>query len=257
MSVINMTNLKKYLQNEKSWPPEGLLTIELPIAYLRYPLGKWEDDSCLEKAIELTVEKLKSWQAFRSSVKGRAEETEEQVIEKLPGIVLDFQRKLETLVEPESFPIETNDINSIESQDVYNKTIEFLVETVYQISLLKGNEDTNPMLGSKVLHFLFPELFPVWDNAVIAKLLKEKCSKRLGDWYPEKLQKNIRKYGYNWECYGWYLTAMFKDTSESENIESIAELYVKKSSIPDRLVSEVLPDLSTFLMEACLIGTKY
>jgi hypothetical protein len=47
----------------------------------------------------------------------------------------------------------------------YWKTVSILARAVSEVSMLKGAN--NPMFGSKMLHFLIPELFPIWDTEFI------------------------------------------------------------------------------------------
>ena len=265
MSVINWQNWQNYLVSDPyvnmGWTPAALLSIELPVIYLRDKTGRWEKDSCLQKAVIYSVEELKSWQAFRTPDKGRAIQIEKKVLEKLPDMIIDIQNKLEKLRKPTDLPVIVDDIVQYNESDrkIYDKILISLVELVYNVSLLKGNKQTNPMFGSKFLHFFFPELFPVWDNAEIGTALHEMCDDDLKEWYSDSLRKEIHsRFGFEWECYGWYLAAMFKDVHESPDIIAcLQSAYINYSRIPEGLVTDTIFDLSPFIMEACTIGSAY
>ena len=265
MSLINCKNWQNYLISEpyqdKGWTPRNLLSIKLPIIYLRDKTGRWEKDDCLQKAVIYSVEELKSWQAFRTPDKGRAIQIEKKVVEELPNIIIDIQNKIEELVKPQELPIIVDDIiqyNRYERK-TYDRILITMVEAVYNVSLLKENKQNNPMFGSKFLHFFFPELFPVWDNAEIGVALHEICDEDLKEWYVNRLNDKIySRFGSEWACYGYYLAAMFKDVYENpDTISCLQSAYINDSRIPEGMVAAAIKDLSPFIMEACTIGTMY
>ena len=116
------------------------------------------------------------------------------------------------------------------------------------------------MLGSKVMNFLLPEFFPVWDTALVkAALAKEDTSdESLGKWFPETVRGRLSKLLHSEPSlrYGRYVALMLSelDDTPSKEYKSIRAAYVRHSEVPKAVVDWHFDDLAPILFEVCLLG---
>jgi hypothetical protein len=128
----------------------------------------------------------------------------------------------------------------------------------------KGSTKGTPMLGSKVLHFFFPEFFPVWDTGWIKKELKKwsKDAARM----PESLKRALSKRPKDRVAleYAHYVCLMLRQTeslsrAKYERLKTICIRKVQRRN-DHKLLREVLDDnvydLSPMLFELCVIGAQ-
>jgi hypothetical protein len=118
------------------------------------------------------------------------------------------------------------------------------------------------MLGSKVMHFFFPEFFPIWDTAVVKKALNG--LRRLGE-IDIKDDDNARHDGVKNDpagCeYGAYVRLMLKELRVAKgNVDELNRMLMGHAVreygdkfLPD-LLDEILGDRSPILFELCTIG---
>jgi hypothetical protein len=73
----------------------------------------------------------------------------------------------------------------------YDRILVAMADAVGELSFLKGGK---PMLGSKIMHFLLPEFFPVWDTAWVGTALanEDLSAGHLGKWLPESVIDRLR-----------------------------------------------------------------
>lgn len=177
-TIFNITSFNSYTgrysrqqrprtpERRIGWYVPTLIEIRLPVLTLRnlsndnddnWPLF-WSKGKTLERAIGLTLEQLKAWQAFRPHSAARLIKRLKNV---LPSIILNFQKEMVNL---EIYRI--SDLRSA-SKRTRAKVILTMSEAVGEISAYKT--ENNPMLGSKIMSFFFPEFFPVWDTSRMLK----------------------------------------------------------------------------------------
>jgi hypothetical protein len=108
---------------------------------------------------------LKGWQAFRP---GSAAACEARLRKRVPGAVLRVQRRLRSLG--------AYRVSDLTRQSAPRVLAE-MVRAVAEVSACKAGGKGNPMLGSKVMSFFFPEFFPVWDTAWVKRKVFGKLSR--------------------------------------------------------------------------------
>ena len=210
--ILNVTNLNKYIgrysnrkaiEDRTDWYIYDLIYTKIPILALRnqyddeknWPMV-WGKDKFLAHAIELTLNTVKSWQAFRPN-------DSQSLIRKLkiglPPIILNFQNKM---LQFEIWRI--RDLRNKRKED-QNHILMEMSEAVGKVACYKN--ENNPMMGSKILHFLFPEFFSVWDTYWI----KNKCLKHEKIEIPDKFKKQLSHHNRAAREYFSYLHLMSKD----------------------------------------------
>jgi hypothetical protein len=153
---------RKSVEQRTGWYVRDLFAQLIPVLALRAQGERqgspfaWRNDRHLRHGIDLTLSTLKYWQAFRPF-------PSRKVIRKLarevPKVVGSFQRTMRRIQARSLWELG-------EDREI---AVVAICEAVQRLSALKN--PTNPMLGSKVLHFLFPEFFPAWDS----EWIKRKC----------------------------------------------------------------------------------
>jgi len=256
--IINITNFNKYCgrysskkgnspEDEIGWSVDGSLIEKFPILALRnrnhdddnWPLT-WKNNRNLPIAIDLVLSSLKAWQAFRPE---SAAQVSKRLSKHMPRILLRFQDKMKNMD-----IYKASDINKL-SDKQYKKLIKIISETVCKISTFKSSK--TPMLGSKVMHHFFPELFPVWDTAWIKnKALKKELFNL--DCISSDFENPVERE------YGNYFEIMLNDlrnTSRKE-INNIKKTYIRHSGIPKNIIDWHFYDLSPIIFEFCLLGRR-
>ena len=116
------------------------------------------------------------------------------------------------------------------------------------------------MLGSKVLHFFFPEFFPVWDSAWIGKTIRRLSRSdkiTLGGAWDFKGRSATAA-----QQYAEYLDLMFNDVKQTHarTVKKLKRTVVSFSAARNGhnslnvVIDENLGDSSPILFELCLLG---
>lgn len=255
--IVNIRNFNKYSgryskrphkapEKEIGWYVYDSLIEKFPILALRnrnhddenWPLT-WKRNRNLPIAIDLVLSSLKAWQAFRP-------ESSRKIVNRLSGelptILLKFQNKMVQMDIKKAWEI--NNLNNNQFRNTV-KTISYSVSEISSYKLTK-----TPMLGSKIMHHFFPELFPVWDTAWIKNkaLRKENfTSKYISENFEDPVARE----------YGMYFELMLNelyDTSKAE-YRKIEKAYIIHSEIRKNIIFWHFYDLAPIIFEVCLLGT--
>jgi len=266
--IISIKNFNRYCgrysrksnsktpEKEIGWYIYDSLLEKIPILALRKkneieegPL-LWERGKNLNLALDLTLRSLKAWQAFRPL---KYENIENEIKKNIPREIYSFQKMMD-----KSELSKIRDATKLE-QDEYDKIVIKMSKIVGYLSSYKNNHA--PMLGSKIMHFLFPESFPVWDTAWIkntAIAYEDTSRETLKSWFSAKVEKKLEKdeYGPSSIKYAKYIALMLKDLSETNHrdYQNIVNAYIKYSEVPRKVVTWHFPDLAPILYEVCLLG---
>lgn len=248
--ILNARNFNSYVSwCKKPWPAYDLIYDKIPTLALRNQNkdGIWKRNRCLDLAIDGTLNILIRWQAYRPEKEADRKKIIRELRRKLPSIILKLQIFLDNCS-----IYSVKELIKFRDQDALALEVGSAVE---KISSYK-NRNT-PMMASKILHFFFPELFPVWDNAWIKNkgLSREESSlpkptdQKLGTSCPATLE------------YFGYLRSMVKERSqmseqEYDRLEKTCIQRAKNNneSIKRDVVEEFFWDLTPILFEICLIG---
>jgi len=244
---------RRPIKKKTDWYIEDNLLETIPVLALRNrginsndgsPVW-WKNDRNLRQAIVLTMETLKAWQAFRPE---KASNLMPKLEDGLPRIVLAFQRQMA------KYAIETIwDIMQLK-QDKYNEVLRLITKTVSEVSSYKSVDV--PMLGSKIMHFLFPEFFPVWDTAWIMNECLINEPDHLGCWLPNDIQSELKYHSKAASMYSYYFALMMNDLNKTRDKEysNIEEALIRHSGIPREVIDWHFYDISPIVYEFCLLG---
>jgi len=195
----------------------------------------------LDKAISLTCELLKAWQAFRSGTPGLSKQLIPMLQKQLPSVILNFQRKARALGIRRILDIRPNDPE-------YSTILLAMAAAVNEIAKIK--QVHNPMLGSKVMHFFFPEYFPVWDTGWIKKrCLANEIMKSNG----EILKKLGPGAGSD---YASYVHLMVIDLVKTPDYSIIRKACLQRAWMSEEIADWHYYDIAPTVFEICLLG-KY
>lgn len=265
--ILNITNFNLYCgryarkarprtpERKTGWSIHGLTLEKIPVLAVRnrnrtekWPLS-WIGNRGLDLAIELTLGTLKAWQAFRPEKSSRIIN---KLVSDLPGIVLKFQKDM--------LKHRIKSVRGMKdlSRYRYNKVLITLSGVVGHISSYKRN-DGKPMLGSKVMHFFYPELFPVWDTKWIKKAaLRNEFmdAETIKNWCPDEVKAQLNSHNDAASEYATYLALMLKDLNETsrKELKGIENAYIRYSEIPQEVFHWNFADLTPILFEVCLLG---
>lgn len=268
--ILNIKNFNsycgRYSRKAKSETPEKIigwniydtLIEKLPILALRnrnpdeeyWPLS-WERNRNFPIAIDLALNSLKAWQAFRPEKSNKIINT---LKKDLPQIILKFQKNMRKHRVKNAWDI------IIKGKDHYIKILIIMSKTIGSISSYKN--DQNPMLGSKILHHFFPELFPIWDTfwikntALRNEVLTPKNLKR---WLPHDAIEKLNSYNEAATEYATYLALMFKDLNDTSDKEykAIERAYIQHSEVDPQIIDWHFNDVAPLLFEVCLLGKHH
>ncbi len=251
--ILSLHNLESYRtgKNQPGWPIPELLYQKIPVlAYRNYfcnddkgwPLS-W-DKGRVEVALTLTVSILKAWQAFRPV-------GSPQILERLattcPAVVMDLQEHLQNC--------EISNLDS--SSNECSHIIIAMSCAASRVSEAKPIKSPNPMLGSKVLAFFFPDFFPVWDTAWIKR---RALSGLQSEALPPAVGRELKQDPAASE-YARYLWLMINDAwltshRDYEQLRSncLRECRRKGYYKPEEVLEEFYADLTPLLFEVCLLG---
>lgn len=263
-NIITSRNSRAYSERKTGWQVYSLFFEPLPLLAMRnnndehdkysskndwHSTFSWRNDANLASAVQLALSLLQKWGAFRGLTTKERSRLMRTAVSDIPAIVESLSYKLWNL-----------DIRRIDDirpgAKHYARLITTLARAVGKVSALKGNSHPNPMFGSKVLHFLIPEFFPVWDNAIIdqrclATLEQQSC--------PEAIRKKLR--GSVEQQYADYLHLFL---TEMDSITQADYRHAEKACL-DRIdpharqtVKEIIQyhydDVSPIVFEICLMG---
>lgn len=263
-SIITSRNSRAYSEQKTGWEVYSLFLEPLPLLAMRnnnekhhkynpkhdwHSTFSWRNDANLANAVQLTLSLLQKWGAFRGLTTKERIRLKKTAALRIPPIVESLSYKL--------WSLNVRRIDDIRpGSRHYVPLITTLARAVGKVSALKGNSHPNPMFGSKVLHFLIPEFFPVWDNAIIdqrclATLEQQDC--------PEPIRKKLQ--GPAEQQYGDYLHLFLTEMDKS----TYAEYRKAEKACLDRVdpqarrtVKEIIgyhyDDVSTIVFEICLMG---
>jgi len=247
---------RKATEEKTGWDSYDALHERLPVLALRnrdagdeWPLS-WTGGRNTKIAVNVTLDSLKAWGAFRPAAPGGIIE---QLVKAVPKVVLSFQRRMADSG--------IRCLREVLKQDdaTYNEVVLTAAKAVGYLSSFKKSQV--PMLGSKVLHFMLPEFFPIWDTVWVKKraLVKEDMSpEALEGWLPEAVQVNIEKYEFRQAglFYASYLALMLKDLNETRVTEyrKIESAYITHSEVEKAVIKWHFYDIAPILFELCLLG---
>jgi hypothetical protein len=137
--------------------------------------------------------------------------------------------------------------------------LKMMARSVAEVSACKPVKMRNPMLGSKVLNFFFPEFFPVWDTEWIKKTINGLSDRRQTQY---ETRKFTGKHARAAREYARYLDLMFDDLKRTnhKDVKKLKRTLVSISAKRHRhdslkaIVDDNLWDFSAILFELCLMG---
>jgi hypothetical protein len=255
--ILKLANLRAYTRGQQQgtlpqWPIAEMLYQRVPVlAYRNYlnndnrnqwPLC-WEARRIVP-ALELAGNILKGWQAFRPL---SSREVIRALAPKLPRIILQLQDTLRS-----------HSVDYVTClAPTGSKSAEILVQMAHAVSsIARAKHVRNPMLGSKILGFYFPDFFPIWDTAWVKKALARREANNL----PDEVRSRLRGDEAGLE-YARYVHLMVSDawnTSHKE-YEQLRRECIRQckrySYAPDHVIDEYFNDLTPVIFEACLLGS--
>jgi hypothetical protein len=262
--IITPNNARAYSERKTGWDVYSLFMDPLPMLVMRnnndkhykydwrhdwHSTWSWKKGSTLTSAVELALSRLQRWNAFRGLTKKQRARVRNAALKHVPAVVEDLSCKL--------WEMDVRRIDDIRpSSEHYLPLIQILARAVGKISELKGNARANPMFGSKILHFLIPEFFPVWDTAIISK----KCLSKLQNYAcPSSLSEKLK--GLAAKEYAAYLHLFLTELHKISNAQymSAEEACLKRIDPQARsTVKEIImyhyDDVSPTVFEICLMG---
>jgi len=261
-TIFNTKNLRAYVRKYNAgkdfpdWPLEDLVYIRIPALAIRnmdydedvgshklWPLS-WRKKKNSALAISITATLLKEWQAFRPRP---SKSFLQRLYRHLPRTLYRFQRQM--------LKMGVRDIGKPSINGAtYKRVLIAIASAAAEVSALK--KVNNPMMGSKVLNFLLPEFFPVWDNGWIRKKALMHYRDRR-----QKVQDVMKalESGKNSEAakeYASYVHMMAEDlwnTSETE-YRQLKHEFIKRAGVPREIIDHHFSDIAPLLFEVCLLG---
>ncbi|MGH9749985.1 MAG: hypothetical protein ACRD6R_08695 [Candidatus Polarisedimenticolia bacterium] len=240
---------------ETGWYLDSAVHEKLPIQALRnreigdkWPPA-WRAGRNARIAVAATLDSLKAWQAFRPH---SAKTLLPRLSRAIPRVLASFQRQ--------AVAADVTCIQDVLKIDPHTRTriLLAMADAVGRLSILKGDQ---PMLGSKIMHFLLPEFFPVWDTAWIKRtaLANENVADAsLRRWMSDAAINKLsdRPYAKPAIEYARYVALMMKDLAHTKrrDYHRIQEAYVRRSDVDEDVVWWHFYDLAPTLFEVCLLG---
>jgi hypothetical protein len=126
----------------------------------------WRGNGNLKRAVETAIPVLSAWKALRGRKRSFQRKLRTDLKKRLPGIIAGFVLRASRLGFRRIRDVRPSNRN-------YSTLIVEMARAVEKVSKLKLKNTSNPMLGSKALHFMLPEFFPVWDTEVIKECLSK------------------------------------------------------------------------------------
>jgi hypothetical protein len=252
MRILTGKNADRYCsttQNRTEWYVYDMIAIPMTILGLRNLNSdrsiknpnwvlSWKSDANLRRAIDLVFLFLKGWQAFRTSVPN--DRKLRRLKTRLPTILLRFQAQMKN---EKLFSIAEANLRH------QGRVVRAMAEAVNEISKYKTEE--NPMLASKILHFFFPEFFPIWDTVWI----KRKCLRRLAKdgGYPV-IGRDLSDLNRAGQEYARYVRLMLNDIACHPAGQRIRGTFLHNADIDTKVIDWHYHDLTPTFFEMCLLG---
>jgi hypothetical protein len=248
--IFRLHHVYSYPHDKIGWYIYDLVCYPAPIAALRslnkydedkeaHATFSWKTDANLQRAITLTCDLLKAWQAFRSGVQGIQEQLIPSLQDNLPNILLTFQREAKDLGVRRILDVKPND-------PWYSSLLLAMARAVGEIAKLKQVD--NPMLGSKVMHFLFPEFFPVWDT----EWIKRQCLAKEALKGNAKVARDLGEgAGAN---YAAYVDLMVRDLANTHDYLAIKKACLQLAWMTEDVADWFYDDIAPTVFEICLLG---
>lgn len=187
--------------------------------------------------MRVALDLLKVWQAYRPYPAKRIIRKLEKI---LPKLILGFQEKAKGL----------HSIREIEQIGKQRRVqlLQHMLMAVEAISA-KKHSDT-PMLGSKVMHFFFPEFFPVWDRQWIWKgALSKQGEFELTQGFDGMFLSPCALE------YARYLSMMMAEIPQiRKQYGKLTTECIRYSKIDPNVIDWHFADLTPLIFELCLIG---
>lgn len=249
-NIIRLQHVSRYPQEKIGWYVSDLLNYPAPVAALRnlneydsdaipHAVFSWKNDVNLRRAVRLTCDLLKAWQAFRSRIPGLQEQLIPAVQQQLPDLILKFQAEAKGLGIRRILDVRPSDPE-------YSSLLLSMGGAVDGVAKIK--KVNNPMLGSKLMHFFFPEFFPVWDT----EWIKKKCLAK------EKLAVNkkvVRQLGPGAGSeYASYVDLMVTDLTNTPDYLAIRNACLQLAWMDDTVADWFYHDIAPTVFEICLLG---
>lgn len=160
--ILTAVNLQAYFDWAASpWRAADLLYERVPMLAIRsyitegkganWPLC-WTKGRALDRGLALCINFLRDWQAFRP---GSARDYQADMEKVVPRVVMRFQKDVATQLKA------VGAIDVCKHDEKTAVLTRLMTRAVGEISALKRLDTPTPMLGSKVMHFFFPEFFPI------------------------------------------------------------------------------------------------
>ena len=262
--ILNIRNLTAYIRKSRNgvgpgWPVDDLLYIRLPVLAIRNYFSEcatsnnwtltWQKGRDMRMAFRIAGAILGQWQAFRPNP---PEKLLRRLEKSFPGTALQFQRRILTHTKIKGiFAVK-------HGGDECNRLLIEMGKAIAAISREKGVP--NPMLGSKLLNFFFPEFFPVWDTGWV----KKKALKHYkGISLPQHVQKQLQNITHSEAAleYAKYVYLMLIDLwstrpSELRKLCRACFQYCEKMGYyePEVVIEDNYRDITPLLFEMCLLG---
>jgi hypothetical protein len=181
--ILNIRNLQSYTSARyhndlPRWRVADMLHVKLPVlAYRDYVTTYddkdwpfcWHSKRHVTAALRLTVTMLMSWQATRR--RGGAK----LILVRLEPRFHSMVQRLQKVLQRHSKAWLESDDGIVPHDKAHVELVRAMATAVGDIAELvktkSKNPTLNPMLGSKVLSFFFPDFFPIWDTAWVSKAL--------------------------------------------------------------------------------------
>ena len=252
---IKKSGKEKSLEEKSGWYLWSSVHQRIPALALRNYASdeglfwSWNRGRNLDIALDVVISILRGWQAFRpvpyNEVKDELKRLSARGIIRIQNVFRKWKCA------------NARDISQLTGREYY--TILFkMAELVAELSMLKT--PNNPMLGSKVMNFMMPEFFPMWDTAWIGKALAEHDYQLPDkeDWLPSHLLSRLEQKEYANAAleYAWYLAIMFEDmdtTPRKESKKAVAN-YINHSEVPKKVFEWFIDSADTLVFERCLLG---
>ena len=259
-SLIQVDHVHKYVNSKigRAWPISSLFLDPLPILAIRNQNDCntadspffWGNNANLTYAIHVAIPLLARWKALRTNRKGGQQTLKDGLNAKAPSILLRFQNQARDLGTRRLSDVKPN-------QSYYGNFLVAAANAASIISELKKVE--TPMIGSKFMHFFIPELFPVWDTAVIEnECLKNEELPPLPETVKNELQT---KAGKSYAQYVHFLVTEHSQASSAQRTEVLNACIQQCADEYDADVNEMgnvlyfhCDDLWPTVLEICLIG---
>jgi hypothetical protein len=244
-------------QGAIAWEPEDLIHELIPVLAIRNrevdcesPLA-WQSERNIRLGVEATLDSIIAWRAYRPHP---AHRLHRPLTKAVPQALEQFQNTMRNH--------KLASIDGVLKRDIptYAAIVVAMGEAVGTLSVLKARQ-ANPMLGSKIMHFLLPEFFPAWDTGWVKnKALhgEEDAISRLGEWMPRSVEEALSRTPYANAAieYARYVALMMKDLddTDSKTYSRIEKAFIGRTKANSHVVWHHFHDLTPILFEVCLIG---